>query len=246
MKVFYKFAMVLALGSGLTMGQDTSPRDKTTRDDGKAGHHDAVHGEKEIAACKLVECRNEIELAKFALTKTQNPQVKEFADKMIKDHGEACKDLEKWAGDYKIEKVEGKVESGASEKENSGTRLELQTKKGGVVGVDFNAGGSHMASGALNWPAIHQEMAAKCLAAAKKELGEKEGVEFDKCYMGMQLGAHQKMIIADEVLSKYVSAESREKLEKCKTTATEHLEMAKNIMKTLEGKTSAEVSRRTK
>ncbi len=227
------------------MAQDTAPKDRTTREDGKTAQNDAKQGEKEIAACKLVECRNEVELAKFALTKAQNPQVKEFADKMIKDHGEACKELEKWAGDYKAVKVEGKeaTTKTETEKEKSGARLELQTKKGGVVGVDFNAGATHTAGGALNWASIHQEMSAKCLAAAKKELGEKEGADFDKCYMGMQIGAHQKTIIADEVLVKYVSAESREKLEKCKATATEHLETAKSIMKTLDGKSGTEVSR---
>lgn len=236
----------LLLFSGFALAQDT---DAKKPESDRPAASDTSHAEKEIAAIKLKECRNEVELAKFAQQKTQNAEVKEFAARMIKDHTEACKDLEKWAGGAH---AAGATRSDATAKEKEettedkpGARLELQTKRGGTVGVDFNAGkGAAAGSGSFNWVAIHQEMADKCLAVAKKELTAKEGAEFDKCYIGMQVGAHQKMIIADEVLAKYVSPEAREKLEKCKATATEHLEAAKSIMKSLEDKPAARVTSR--
>jgi predicted outer membrane protein len=234
MKITWIMLASLLLCSPLALAQESTAKPA----DDKATTKDANHAEKEIAAIKLTECRNEVELAKFAQQKATSPEVKEFAARMIKDHGEACRDLEKWAGDYRPaatrSDVDDNKETSGDDKEK-GARLELQTKKGATVGVDFQARKSGSGSGSFDWVAIHQEMSNKCLAVAKKELGEKEGAAFDKCYMGMQLAAHQKMIIADEVLAKHVSEEAREKLEKCKATATEHLQAAKTIMKSLEG-----------
>jgi len=205
---------------------------------------DAPQIGQEIAAIKLSACRSEIELAKFAEERSKNPKVREFAAMMVKDHTEACKELEKWAGDYhNSDKAHGDAD--ATKKEvaadaKPGARLELETKKGGVVGVDFNASQKATRAGRSNWVAIHQQMSEKCLAAAKKELGEKDGAEFDKCFIGMQIGAHQKTIIADEVFANYVSDDAQKKLEKCKETATKHLEAAKAIHKELESTSTAD------
>jgi predicted outer membrane protein len=232
MKTILTCAAAMALLGSFALGQETKPAEKS----------DATSRiEREISACKWIENRNEIELAKFAQTKSQNEQVKQFAAKMIKDHGEAAKDLEKWGGGRAA--VSTSTEP-AKEGDAPGARVEVQTKRGGTFGVDFNAADKTNPDGSVNWVAIHREMADKCLAAAKKELAEKEGVEFDKCYIGMQIGAHQKMIIADEVFSNYVSADGKAKLDKCREMATEHLNEAKTIMKSLEGKSPGEVSRR--
>jgi predicted outer membrane protein len=246
MKTFFTLAAAVALCSTSLLAQETKPAEYPSKSE-KSDASATSRIEHDIAAIKWAECKNEIELAKFAQTKSQNEQVREFAAKMVKEHGEACKDLEKWGGGRAA--VSSKAEPAATEKpaektDGPGARLELQTKRGGVVGVDFNVAGSAHATGAIDWVAIHRQMADKCLAAAKKELADKEGAEFDKCFIGMQLGAHQKTIIADEVFANYVSADAKEKLDKCREMATEHLNEAKNIMKSLEGKSPAEVSRR--
>jgi predicted outer membrane protein len=240
MKSFRPFIASILICSGAIVAQETPRKGQPESGKEKTEAKEAWQADQEIAAIKLSQCRNEVELAKFAQQKSQNEQVRQFAAKMVKEHGEACKELEKWVGDYRTSDSD-RTESDDAKKvpaadEKAATRLELETKKGGVVGVDFNASNKDARSGQLNWVAIHQQMSDKCLAAAKKELSAKEGAEFDKCFMGMQISAHHKTIIADEVLVNYVSSANREKIEKCREIATEHLEMAKTIHKELDGK----------
>jgi predicted outer membrane protein len=217
MKLFRPFIASMLICSGAIVAQETPRKSQEESGKEKTEVKEASQADQEIAAIKLSECRNEVELAKFAQQKSQNEQVRQFAAKMVKEHGEACKELEKWAGDHR------KSDNVAGDSDDA--------KKVPVSGEKVAA-----RSGQLNWVAIHQQMSEKCLTAAKKELSAKEGPEFDKCYMAMQIGAHHKTIIADEVLVNYVSSANREKIEKCREIATEHLEMAKTIYKELDSK----------
>jgi predicted outer membrane protein len=255
MRVFFAM-LAVSLLSGAVLAQDPATQKPVQREENKA-NAEVSQFEKEIASIKLAATRHEVELATLAQQKSQNAQVKELAAKIIADHSEGVKDLEKWSAGYRIpaaSRVAAAVKpadepDAKDDGDKPGARLELQTKKGAVVGLDFNAADRDAQAGvagdrSANWVSLHQEIANRCFAEAKKELNEKEGAEFDKCYIGMQVAAHQKAIIADEVLAKYVSAQAREKLEKCKRTETEHLEAAKSIMKSLESAAAAEVSKR--
>lgn len=98
------------------------------------------------------------------------------------------------------------------------------------------------AGGNLNWVAIHKQIANQCLASIKQELGGKEGAEFDKCFMGYQVGAHMQEIDSLKVLRSHATAELREQIDSEIEHATEHLQEAKQIAKQLEGKPAARVS----
>jgi predicted outer membrane protein len=89
---------------------------------------------------------------------------------------------------------------------------------------------------AFNWVTIHKELADQCLQTAKKELGEKEGNEFDKCYMGMQVAAHMKMVDELKVVKKYASSQFQQDLEQSLETAEHHLSEARKIMEEIKDK----------
>lgn len=82
----------------------------------------------------------------------------------------------------------------------------------------------------LHWAAIHRQIADQCLASAQSELKQKEGKHVDDCYIGMQIGAHMKMIDELKVLSQSASPEFRSELDKSLETANTHLKEAKRIM----------------
>jgi len=88
----------------------------------------------------------------------------------------------------------------------------------------------------FNWVTIHREVADECLQSAKKELGKKEGNEFDKCYMGMQVAAHMKMIDELTVLKNHVSGQFAQDLEQSLQTTEHHLSEAKKIMEEIKDK----------
>lgn len=222
------------------MGAAIAQERPTQRDE--KSNASSTQADAEIAAVQLAEHRNEVELAKFAQQKSQNEQVRQFAAKMIKDHGEAVTKLEKIAGRLAGDQRDSADPSRGKDAPQRGvlptddppSKANVQVQAG-REGVQVEVGGK-AGHAALNWVTIHQQMAARCLASAKRELASKEGAEFDRCYIGMQVFAHQKMIDSDQVFANYVSGEHRETVEECMKTAQEHLREAKSIMETLAGK----------
>jgi hypothetical protein len=69
------------------------------------------------------------------------------------------------------------------------------------------------------------------LETALRELKQKEGTEFDKCFMGFQVGAHLKMADTLEVFKKYASPELQSLLSEGETMTKEHLVKAKSLLR---------------
>jgi len=84
----------------------------------------------------------------------------------------------------------------------------------------------------------------QCLASAKELLNEKEGAEFDKCYMGQQLFAHMQMLDTLKVFKGHASGEFAELIQGGIETTEDHLMHAENIMKKLDGGAAASTARR--
>ena len=247
--------------------------------------------DQQIAACKLGGCHNELELAKLAKEKATSPEVKAFAERMIREHTPACEKLAQVAGPLAADHghdaaaepgrpatrparpgLEGAVpdapREGAAPRDGAAPRepreagapreaappragaaadeqIEVRVQPGRpgarpAADVNIRAGG---ADGGLDWVSIHNEVAQQCLASAKKELGSKEGAEFDKCYMGMAVASHQKAIDMDQVFMKHASQQFKSDIQEGMKMASAHLEQAKSICKKLEG-SSERVTRR--
>jgi predicted outer membrane protein len=239
----------------------TRPGADATRPGGDATRPGAgaqtTKADQEIAAVKLAKNRNEIELAKLAQQKATSPEVKQFAEKMVEEHTAAAEKLEKWAG--ALASARGGADDrpaapgrpGAAARPGEGADVDVRVAPGapGAPGarpgadVTIRGGAPGGAAGSLNWVSVHQEIADQCLASAKKEFSQKEGEEFDKCFIGMAIGGHQHAVDADHVFMKHASPQFRTEIEEGLQMATNHLNQAKDIMQKLEGK-SPRVTRR--
>jgi predicted outer membrane protein len=173
----------------------------------------AASGDQQIAACVYGHCRNEIEIAKLAQTKSQNEEVREFAEKMISEHTPGCQEMQRLAGQLASDTREQQPQRGA-------------------------------AGGQLDWVSIHKEIGQQCLNSVKKELSSKQGNDFDKCFMGQQIGAHMMVVDALKVLQNHASSELQPKLDKELQVAQQHLTLAKQIEQKLKDLPSERVSRR--
>lgn len=254
-----KAIQVLAAGAmcamvgGTLVAQQVREREPAARPRA-AADATATKADQEMAACLLSACRNEIELAKLAQTKATSQEVKDFATKTIREHTEACAKLEQWAGTLAsarpapagttrpltgrpaTEAIPEAAPEAAPPEE--GRDIEVRIQPGARPGADRPGAGVTIergGRGALNWVSVHQELAAQCLASAKKELGQKEGADFDKCFMAMAIGGHQHALDAQQVFSNYASAGFKSELQDCSKTCMSHLQEAKTVMKNLEG-----------
>jgi len=88
----------------------------------------------------------------------------------------------------------------------------------------------------FNWVSVHREIAEQCLQSAKKELGSKEGNEFDKCYMGMQVAAHMKALDELKVFKNHATGQLQQDIESAIETTEHHLKDAKKIMDNIKDK----------
>ena len=77
---------------------------------------------------------------------------------------------------------------------------------------------------------LKSEIARQCLTMTEQELREKQGADFDKGYMGCQIGGHVHMIASLTVAKNYASPQLRPVLEQAIGTAQHHLDEAKSIM----------------
>ncbi len=87
----------------------------------------------------------------------------------------------------------------------------------------------------MNFVALKREIGKQCLESTRKELGSKEGKEFDKCYIGMAIVKHMGAIDTMKVFKNHASPQFAQSLDEGIRTATTHLEHAKEIAKQLEG-----------
>jgi predicted outer membrane protein len=106
-------------------------------------------------------------------------------------------------------------------------------------------GGQRGEQGGLDWINVKKQIGQQCLTSVKQELSQKQGSEFDQCFMGQQIGAHMKVVDELKVLRNYASHDLQQKLDKELQTAQHHLQMAKQIEQKLKGSPSERVSRKS-
>jgi len=192
----------------------TQPGTLTPGQPAQGGQH--ASADQQIAACVYGECHNEIEIAKLAESKAQSEEVRDFAQKMVSDHTPGCQEMQRLAGQL-VSDTHGEQAH--------------QPQRGA-------------AGGQLDWVSIHKEVGQQCLKSVKQELSSKQGIEFDKCFMGQQIGAHMKVVDSLTVLRNHASSDLQQKLDQELQTAKQHLQLAKQIEQKLKETPSERVSRR--
>ena len=209
--------------------------------------------DKYFVSCLRAANQGEITLAKLAEQRSTNPEVKAFAQQMIKDHTDMLAKLDR-------------VKQEGTRPAASATRTEIRTETRRTdatnppeadksprternreavappgaradVRVDTTRGDVTVQAGgnlADQLEQVNQEIHDRCLASAQKELSEKEGKEFDQCFMFMQVGAHQKMVDTLAVIKNRTAGELQQTIDGGLQTAQRHLDHAKQLAKKID------------
>jgi hypothetical protein len=85
-------------------------------------------------------------------------------------------------------------------------------------------------AGHLDWSTIHQEIADESLRGCKEELSRYEGNEFDKAFLGHQLGAHLKSATELKVLRRHVSGQLAAEIDNAHATTEKHIKHLRELM----------------
>jgi len=241
--------------SSQTPSQSRSETSQSRTDMSVNKHDDAF-----LAIWVLTANNNEVTLSQIAQQKAQNDEVKQFAQKMVTDHQQVATKLQQFTsgpgvGSHPVGGLgdehehehgnPGSVAGSGNQPGSSGSGSTSGVGQTGTSGTSgqqsgrpVEAGLGHMGmdlAGNIDPIALITELGRQCLDSSRKELEQKQGAEFDRCYMGMAIGQHMAMNDMLTVFQNHTSGELRTTLADAQRSVQMHLEQAKQIAKRLEG-----------
>jgi predicted outer membrane protein len=221
-------------------GQQTTGDNRTSV--AASARHDLGHY---MTECLIHGNDGEIALAKIAEQRATDPEVKRFAQKMIEDHTAFLNKLRT----VKNENREGSVGTqGPSEKPGvdvnvAGTGVHVQTGESRSSDESNRGANNHMAGGAHEFLKVQREVAQQSLQSQTQELSQKEGAQFDRCYVHGQVAAHMKMADELTVYSRHASSALQPILQEGLQATKQHLEMVKQLAERLDSGTNRTATR---
>jgi len=200
--------------------------------------------DQKIATCLVLGNQGEVALAQFAQQRSQNEQVRKFAQQIIEHHQQAISKIEQAApGVVGLNlQLRSGVEGAAAASPNP-TGVRPASAEEPVASTASTANAGHDQRGVQLAQAVKQE----CLNLTQQELAQKQGVEFDKAYIGQQVGAHIGMLAELRGSKSFASAQLQPVIAEGEQMTQKHLAEAKQIMSQLkdqQGSPSAQTSQR--
>jgi len=220
-----------------------------------------------LAGCLLGQNKAEVELSQIALQRSENAEVKQFAQKMITDHQKMIDQLQPLAmmqgganrgassilggnseSQGRSEATEGRTSditalpgsSGASQTLPPSGTIGATSPATATTEITASATATAAGGGALHQLIqIDRQINERCLQMAKDELQQESGAEFDKCYVGNAIGMHGHALAALEVIGKQTQGTLAQVAQKAQPTVQQHFDSAKKLMKQLEGQPNA-------
>jgi predicted outer membrane protein len=181
-----------------------------------------------LVGCMLAKNQAEVELSKFAQQQTQSPEVKEFAQMLVQDHGKFIQKLQQLAGDQTTT-----IGNQPGERTQPAENREAVSQNAAELNAANRAASSNSAVDQLL--TLEKQIVERCAQSARDELQQKQGVEFDKCYVGSQVAGHMQMLAALEVLQEQGPEQIQQIAQEAQPNVQKHLVHAKQILKQLEG-----------
>lgn len=233
-----------------TQPERTTPQEPATGDV-------AADTDRILASWVMVANNNEVALAQMAQQGAQDREVKDFAAMLVQDHGEFGRKLQRWSSvrpetGAGITDPTGRTGGGRRDADDTGRTGSDTTGTGGTgttgnpgdptsaAGRPRDASGTRTTTDRIDHIALLQELGRKHLASAQKALREKQGADYDRCFVQMQVMAHVGLLDKLEVFANHASPELKKELQGCQDKVKSHLEKAKQLAKRLENGSSVE------
>lgn len=182
--------------------------------------------DRAVAAWLALGNDGEIQLAKLAEKHADNPKTKEFAQMMMKDHEQARDELMLYAPDALGRKDQGQSQENQSANDGRASQPAASSRAADQQPAIPGRG--------FNFIAAKRRIGAQCLESANKEMAEKKGSDFDKCYIGTMIVKHQEMIDTQKALREFASPDLQKVIDEQLQTTEQHLDHAKQLMRQME------------
>jgi predicted outer membrane protein len=175
--------------------------------------------DRAVASWLAIANNGEAQLGKLAAEHADNSKTKEFAQKMIEDHEQARDELMLYAPD--------------ALGPNFGVKDNGQAQQSTVAATGAEAAPA-LAGRGFNFIEAKRRIGEQCLQSARKEMADKKGADFDKCYIGTMIVKHQEMLDTQKALREYVTPDLQKMIDEQMQVTTSHLDHAKQLMRQFE------------
>ncbi len=132
-----------------------------------------------------------------------------------------------------LENLADRIEDGAERVTDRAEQLVESTREA----IDRNLGTDRparlRAMGDSHWVSIHEEIAKKLNAGARRDLEQRSGYEFDAAFVGMMIASHLQQTATLEVLSRHGSPELQRLIDEALVTVNQHRNDAERLMGTI-------------
>ncbi len=194
---------------------------------------------QQIATCLAVDNQEEVILAKFGQEKTKNEEVAKFAKMIAEEHQSCLKKLSKLAPDAARE---GYLTSSRDDQPKSRTDgSQASVSPNSNTSKDRNpnqSSASNSTHTSIDMMQLQREIAQQCISDSKQYLSKKDGAEFDKCFVGMQIAKHAAMHTKLVVLQRHTSDELQRIVAEGIQTTAKHMKEAETLMTKLDDSSS--------
>jgi len=188
-----------------------------------------------LANCLLIKNKAEVELSQFAQQKAQSPEVKEFAQMLVKDHQQAIQKLQALAGAEGANRISQRP--GANDQFDAQATTPATERPRQALNQQADQSLTSTQPGRQNdalsqLTEIDRQISERCQELIREELQAKSGPEFDHCFVAAQIGSHTHMLAALDVLGQRSQGELRQFVQEAQPVVQRHLEHAKQLAKT--------------
>ncbi|WP_437188174.1 DUF4142 domain-containing protein [Planctomicrobium sp. SH668] len=182
--------------------------------------------EGRLADCGVLRNQHQIELCKFAAEHSKNEKVKAFAQEMMKDHQQLQERLLK----FSVHDSMGKKHVHVADRAVEGGIPPIKTDK---VEVRVGYAGDQPSVNDQLYQ-IERECLDNCLKNVKEKLAQKQGKEFDECFVEMQLAGHEMALANLNAVEKHVTGDFQALIRDAIKTTKAHEAHARSLDKELD------------
>jgi predicted outer membrane protein len=208
---------------------------------------DSQTKDQTLAHCLAIANHEQVLISRFAKDKATHEDVKAFAAKLEKDHQTTLDQLKEFS-------PHAATIAAAGDRANRADANRTDANRADANRADANRAEANRAdanrddaaklaetslrtvegqSSKVDFLQLHQEISTQCLKDSKEMLSSKDGIEFDQCFVGMQVAKHASAHSTLTVLERHASGKFQEFVKSQLETNAKHMEAAVSLMEKL-------------
>jgi predicted outer membrane protein len=182
-----------------------------------------------LASCLAAKNQAEIEISQFAQERSQDPQVKQFAQEVIAEHRELSQKLQQIAGVPRMAQQPGRTAQQPDRNDRPGMD---PSQPGNMAGQPRRTADTpdRQSSAVDQLIAIEKQITDRAADSFREKLQTEPAGKFDECYLSAQIASHMQLAAALDVIQSRTSGQLRQIAGEAKPTIERHLEKAEQLL----------------